>query len=139
MLRRIMPSADPCAVMPNGINLVCRTCRRITNNVVLNQQAREDGRGRPLHCDSSSSCGNAVVLNRKIARRRSGCDNGESRNDRGRSSRRSGSIAGGQNAVGGVFRASRRRGRADIPAGRAAEQIQILDGDVIGLKSPSSY
>ena len=87
-----------------GIHLVYGARCRVADEVVFNQQTREHGRGGALNSYAARGCGNAVVLNRQIVRRRSRANGRRNRsNRRGSSSGRCGCPTPSEEAVSGVF------------------------------------
>jgi hypothetical protein len=87
-----------------------------------------------LHSDAAGGRHDAIVLDSQIICRRAGANGGDNRRNRRRSSSgRRGCAAAGQKPISGVFRSGRRCSRADVSASRAADQVQVLNGVIIGV------
>jgi hypothetical protein len=116
------------------INLVRVARCRVANEVVFDQQTREHARVSSLNSDRPGGCHDVVVLYSQIVGRCPGADGcGNIGNRRGRSPGSSRCAAVGQETVSRVFRPLRRCCGADVSAGRVADQVQVLNGVVIGV------
>jgi hypothetical protein len=117
-----------------GIDLVHGACGWVADQVVFNQETREHGGGRALNSYSSRGCCDVVVLDGQIICRRPGANGRANRSNWGRSSSgRGGCLTASQEPISCVFRSDSGCSGADVPPGRATNQVQVLNGVVVGV------